>query len=151
MFFSLFLIIFSLFQLIHELDKNVYIVNPERFKLCGMSKSAGLLVLGLFLVGIQGKYLSCLYYIFICFFHLIFILLMCSLFILVILLASWMGARPPRVLCTTSGHLECAALIRVEDHYPMVYGYPVLLGLIICALSGNFPSLHCGSPESWIN
>ena len=60
-------------------------------------------------------------------------------------LASWMGARPPRVLCTTSGHLECAALIRVEDHYPMVYGYPVLLGLIICALSGNFPSLHCDS------
>ena len=67
-----------------------------------------------------------------------FILLMCFLFVLVILLASWMGARPPRVLCTTSGHLECAALIRVEDHYPMVYGYPVLLGLIICALSGNF-------------
>ena len=137
--FSLLLILFSIFQLIHELDKNVYIVNPERFKLCGMSKSAGLLVLGLFLVGIQGKYSSCFQYFF------FIILLMCFLFVLVILLGSWMGARPPRVLCTTSGHLECAALIRVEDHYPMVYGYPVLLGLIICALSGNFPSLHCGS------
>ena len=145
MLFSLFLILFSLFQLIHELDKNVYIVNPERFKLCGMSKSAGLLVLGLFLVGIQGKYLSCLQYFFLFSFNFCLFLLMCFLFVLVILLASWMGARPPRVLCTTSGHLECAALIRVEDHYPMVYGYPVLLGLIICALSGNFPSLHCGS------
>ena len=62
--FSLLLILFSIFQLIHELDKNVYIVNPERFKLCGMSKSAGLLVLGLFLVGIQGKYSSCLQYFF---------------------------------------------------------------------------------------
>ena len=98
----------------------MYIVNPERFKLCGMSKAAGLLVLGLVLVGIQ-----------------------------VILLASWMGARPPRVLCTTSGHLECAALIRVEDHYPMVYGYPVLLGLIICGLSGISLKWKTNSGATW--
>ena len=42
-------------QLVHELDKNVYIVNPERVKawMCGLSKRNGLLVLGLLLVGIQ--------------------------------------------------------------------------------------------------
>ena len=42
-------------QLVHELDKNVYIVNPERVKawMCGLSKRSGLLLLGLLLVGIQ--------------------------------------------------------------------------------------------------
>lgn len=108
-------------QLIHELDKNVYIVNPERLKkFCGMSKNNALCVFGLILVAIQ-----------------------------VILLASWIGARPPRVLCTTSGHFECAALIRVEDHYPMVYAYPVLLGLIICGLSGISLKWKTNSGATW--
>ena len=42
-------------QLVHELDKNVYIVNPERVKawMCGLSKRNVLLMLGLLLVGIQ--------------------------------------------------------------------------------------------------
>ncbi len=108
-------------QLIHELDKNVYIVNPERLKkFCGLSKANGLVLLGIILVLVQ-----------------------------VILLVSWLGARPPRVLCSASGHLECAALARVEDHYPMVYGYPVLLGLIICGLSGISLKWKTNSGATW--
>ena len=49
----------------------------------------------------------------------------------------------------SSGYLECAALIRVEDHYPMVYGYPVLLGLIICALSGVSLKWKTNSGATW--
>lgn len=108
-------------QLIHELDKNVYIVNPERLKkFCGLSKSNALLALGFVLVAIQ-----------------------------VILLVSWIGARPPKVLCTAAGYFECAALIRVEDHYPMVYGYPVFLGLIICGLSGISLKWKTNSGATW--
>ena len=49
-------------QLVHELDKNVYIVNPERVKawMCGLSKRNVLLMLGLLLVGIQVSiYIQC--------------------------------------------------------------------------------------------
>ena len=88
--------------------------------LCGMSKNSALLVLGLVLVGVQ-----------------------------MVLLASWVGWRPPRVLCSSSGALECAALVRVEDHYPLVYGYPVILGLFICGLSGISLKWKTNSGATW--
>lgn len=110
-------------QLVHELDKNVYIVNnSDRLWLCGLSKRNGLLALGLGLVGIQ-----------------------------VIVLASWMGSRPPRVLCDTSlrGQFECEAMTKVQDYYPIVYSYPALLGLIICGLSGVSLKWKTNSGATW--
>ena len=108
-------------QLVHDLDKNVYIVNPERLNACGLiSKRTGLLLLGLGLVGIQ-----------------------------VILLSSWMGAQPPRVICTSSGLLECGSMIKMKDYYPMVYSYPALLGLLICGLSGISLKWKTNSGATW--
>ena len=107
-------------QLVHDLDKNVYIVNPERLNACGISKRAGLLLLGLGLLAIQ-----------------------------VILLSSWMGAQPPRVICTSSGLLECASMLKMKDYYPMVYSYPALLGLLICGLSGISLKWKTNSGATW--
>ena len=67
----------------------------------------------------------------------------------VVLLASWIGARPPRVDCDINGSLECAALMKIEDYYPLVYTYPVILGLIICGLSGISLKWKTNSGATW--
>ena len=66
-----------------------------------------------------------------------------------ILLASWIGVRPPRVVCDIDGSLECAALLKIEDYYPLVYTYPVILGLIICGLSGISLKWKTNSGATW--
>ena len=110
-------------QLVHDLDKNVYTVNPERFSawLCGMSKSNGLLVVGMIMSSVQ-----------------------------VILLTTWIGVKPPNVVCTPKlGSYECNAMLNLESHYLFSFAYPVLLGILICALSGVSLKWKTNSGATW--
>ena len=66
-----------------------------------------------------------------------------------VLLSAWLGARPPRVVCDTDGSLEGAALLNIEDYYPLVYSYPVVLGLMICGLSGISLKWKTNSGATW--
>ena len=103
-----------LLQLLHELDKNVYIVNPKTKKLdctfCGVSfrqilssKENGQILIGLCLTGIQ-----------------------------VIIIVAWLSVQPPKLL---TNQCQCQSLINLQTFAIFSFVYPFILGLLVSGLS----------------
>ena len=101
-------------QLLHELDKNVYIVNPKTKKLdctfCGVSfrqilssKENGQILIGLCLTGVQ-----------------------------VIIIVAWLSVQPPKLL---TNQCQCQSLMNLQTFAIFSFVYPFILGLLVSGLS----------------
>ena len=107
-------------QLLHDLNKNVYTVNPESVSLCGMSREDGLFGLGTFLVLIQIA------------------------FTLI-----WNLTQTGNVVCTSAGYFECENLANFHQYFFYTLSYPVFLGFFICVLSGLSLKWKTNSGATW--
>ena len=103
-----------LLQLFHELDKNVYIVNPKTKKLDCIffgvsfrqvlsSKENSQVLIGLCLTSIQ-----------------------------VIIIIAWLSVQPPRLL---THQCQCQAIISIQTFAIFSFVYPFVLGLLVSGFS----------------
>ena len=103
-----------LLQLLHELDKNVYIVNPKTKRLdctfCGLSfrqmlssKENSQILIGLCLTSIQ-----------------------------IIIIIAWLSVQPPRLL---TNQCQCQAIASIQTFAIFSFVYPFILGLLVSGLS----------------
>ena len=91
-------------QLLHDLNKNVYTVNPERVFRCGISREDGLFIMGLVLVSVQ----------------------LC-------LSGAWLAIDVPSVQCMKqlTYTKQCGSMTNFQQTFFFSLSYPVFLGIII--------------------